>query len=238
MSSETSGPADEGDLEAHVRRRDPDRWLSSRFAGDAHARADLLALYALDREFVRIPRAVSDPFMGEIRFTWWREALAEIDAGAPPRQHPLLEMLADLARRRGLVLVELEPVLDLHMRALDPAPFADETAVADWLEGAASLAGAAVRILDPAADPGLAAKAAQAWTLARTELDERISFEPSRLDALHARLLSEARADVRRLSPAAFPAVAHAALARRRSDRPGDLQARLRLVLAMATGRI
>lgn len=238
MSSETNAPADEGDLDAHVRRRDPDRWLSSRFATDPQARADLLALYAFDRELARIPHAVTDPFMGEIRFTWWREALAEIDAGAPPRGHPLLVALADLARRRGLVLSELEPVLDLHARTLDPEPFADEAAVAAWLEGAASLAAAAVRVLDPAADPGLAAKAAQAWTLARTELDQSSALDPAALDALHARLMGQARRDVRGLSPAAFPAIAHAALPRRRTDHPGPLRSRLRLVLAMATGRL
>ena len=236
-ASEPPGAAD-NDLEAFVQRADPDRWLSSRFAADAQARHDLAVLYALDRELARIPRLVAEPLAGEIRFAWWREALAEIDAGGPPRGHPILEALAETARRRGLKLAELEPLIELHARALYPEPFETEAQVRDWLAGAASLSAAAVRVLDPQADPAQAAAAAQAWTLARTPLDERIAFAPARLDALHADLLKTARADAQKLPHTAFPAVAHAALARRRTDHPGGLSARLRLILAMATGRL
>jgi len=45
------------DLDALIRRVDPDRWLSSRFVGDPAARADLVALYALDHELARSPTA-------------------------------------------------------------------------------------------------------------------------------------------------------------------------------------
>lgn len=240
MTSPASGPpgAADDDLEAFVRRSDPDRWLSSRFAADAQARSDLVALYALDREVARIPRLVAEPLAGEIRVAWWREALEEIDAGGPARAHPVLQALAGVARRRGLKLAELEPALELHARRLDPEPFADAAAVEAWLGGAASLAAAAVRILDPAADPGHASAAAMAWTLARTDLEGRIGFDAERLDALFARLRAQGRRDARRLSAAAFPAVAHAALARSRSDRPEGLTARLRLILAVTTGRI
>jgi len=34
------------DLDHAVEQHDPDRWLASRFVGDAAARADLMALYA------------------------------------------------------------------------------------------------------------------------------------------------------------------------------------------------
>ena len=234
----SSSKVEDGDLDAFARRSDPDRWASSRFAADAQARSDLVALYALDRELARIPRLVAEPLAGEIRFAWWREALEEIDAGAGVGAHPVLQALADVARRRGLKLAELEPALDLHARRLDPEPFADEAAVEAWLGGAASVAAAAVRILDPSADPAHASAAAMAWTLARSDLEGRIGFDAARLDALFARLLARARNEARRLSAAAFPAVAHAALARARSDRPEGLRARLRLVLAVTTGRI
>lgn len=233
---------DDGDLDAFVQRSDPDRWLSSRFAADPQARRDLVALYALDRELARIPRLVAEPLAGEIRFAWWREALEAIDACGAVGAHPVLEALADVARRRGLKLAALEPALELHARKLDPEPFADEAAVETWLGGAASVAAAAVRILDPAADPAAASAAsaaAMAWTLARnSDLDGRIGFPPERLDALFTRLRARAREEIPRLSAAAFPAVAHAALARARSDHPEGLRARLRLVLAVTTGRI
>jgi 15-cis-phytoene synthase len=240
LTSPASGPpgaADNGP-EAFLQRSDPDRWLSSRFAADAQARRDLVTLYALDRELARIPRLVAEPLAGEIRFAWWREALEAIDAGGGASAHPVLQALAEVARRRGLKLAELEPALELHARRLDPEPFADEAAVEAWLGGAASVAAAAVRILDPAADPGKASAAAMAWTLARTDLEGRIDFPAERLDALFARLRAQAREEARGLSARAFPAVAHAALARTRSDRPEHLKARLRLVLAVITGRI
>ncbi len=225
-------------LEAFVRRTDPDRWLSSRFASNPERRADLVGLYAFDRELARIPHAVSEPLAGEIRFAWWREALAEIDAGAAGRAHPVLQALAETARRRALALSELEPAIELHARRLDPEPFADEGAVRTWLAGAVSLAGAAVRALDPEADPQHARAAAMSWTLARADLEGRIAFDPVRLVALGAELRAQGRDSVRWLSAAAFPAVAHAALARSRSDVPGGLEARVRLTFAVATGRI
>ena len=240
MTSPDSGSpgAADNDLDAFVQRSDPDRWLSSRFAADAQARRDLVALYALDRELARIPRLIAEPLAGEIRFAWWREALEDIDAGGAVRAHPVLQALADVARRRGLRLAELEPALEMHARRLYPEPLADEAAVEAWLGGAASVAAAAVRILDPAVDPGLARAAAMAWALARTDLEGRIDLDAERLDALFVRLRARAREEARRLSAAAFPAVAHAALARARSDRPEGLRARLRLVLAAIAGRI
>ena len=44
---------DDDDLDALIRRVDPDRWLASRYVADAEARADLLALYAFNYELSR-----------------------------------------------------------------------------------------------------------------------------------------------------------------------------------------
>ena len=78
------GPAD--DLDALIRRVDPDRWLSSRFIGDREKRADVIALYAFDYELRRAAEATTSPLMAEIRLTWWSEALDEIYAGGPVRR--------------------------------------------------------------------------------------------------------------------------------------------------------
>jgi len=77
------------DLDASVRRHDPDRWLASRFIGEAQARADVIALYAFNHEIARVAGAVSNPLMGEIRLTWWGEAVAEIYEGRAVRKHPV-----------------------------------------------------------------------------------------------------------------------------------------------------
>src|SRR5437762_185405 len=90
------------DLDALIRRVDPDRWLSSRFIGQAAPRADVIALYAFDHELARAPRVASNALLGEMRLTWWREALEEIFEGRPVRQHPAAQALAAAVGRRGL----------------------------------------------------------------------------------------------------------------------------------------
>src|SRR5215471_7113258 len=90
------------DLDELVRRTDPDRWLSSRFIGAPGARADVIALYAYDHELARAPKVTSNALLGEIRLTWWREALDEIFAGKAVRRHPTAEALAAAVARHAL----------------------------------------------------------------------------------------------------------------------------------------
>ena len=107
----TDGAAD--DLDDLIRRVDPDRWLTSRFVGDAAARGDLIALYAYDHELARARRVASNPLMAEIRLTWWREALDEIYEGRPVRRHPAAEALAAAVRRRSLPRAPLEAMIEI-----------------------------------------------------------------------------------------------------------------------------
>jgi hypothetical protein len=86
--------ADTETLDDLVRRVDPDRWLASRFIADTKARADVIALYAFNYELARVAGGVSNALMGEIRLTWWREAMEEIAAGKTPRKHPNVEAVA------------------------------------------------------------------------------------------------------------------------------------------------
>ena len=64
---------EDGDLDALVRRVDPDRWLASRYIADVDARADVIALYALNYELSRAAEVASQPLIGEMRLAWWRE---------------------------------------------------------------------------------------------------------------------------------------------------------------------
>jgi phytoene synthase len=211
------------DLDALVRRVDPDRWLSSRFVADAAARADLIALYALDHELARIPRVVRDPLMGEIRLAWWREGLEEIAAGKAPRAHPVLQALA----AGGLPPMALAALAEARLGDLDGAK-AGEAALAhaDATEGL--LMALAARRLSDQATADQVKQAARAVALAKTD-------GPAALAALKA-----ARAELAALPVAAFPAVAHATLAGRyaRDKNPGELEKRARILLAVLTGRI
>lgn len=211
------------DLDALVRRVDPDRWLSSRFVADPAARADLIALYALDHELTRIPLVVTNPLMGEIRLAWWREGLEEIAEGRPPRPHAVLRAVADGA----LPPTALAALAEARLGDLD-GPKAGDAALAhaDATEGL--LMALAARRLSDKATADQVKQAARAVALAKTD-------GPAALMALKA-----ARAELAGLPVAAFPAVAHAVLAGRyaRNKNPGELEKRARILLAVLTGRV
>jgi phytoene synthase len=228
--SEGAPPSDSDDLDGLIRRVDPDRWLSSRFIGDLAARADVVAIYAFDHELARAPKVASNPLLGEIRLTWWREALDEIFAERPVRRHPAAQALAEAVRRRALPRDLLETMIDARYRELDAAPMA-EAELLDWARDTGGLAAQlAAQVLDPAADARMALAGGSAWSLGK-RLPEQPELRPTFLKVIHA-----ARSASRALSVAAFPAVAHAALAGRPAS--NDLARRLRLTVAVARGRI
>jgi len=226
------------DLDDLIRRVDPDRWLTSRFVGDAAAQADLIALYAFDHELARARRVASSPLMAEIRLTWWREALDEIYEGRPVRRHPTAEALAAAVRSRNLPRAPLEAMIDGQIDALDGGALEGAQAVAwaDAVEGSA--ARIAALTLDPTTPSEAAAPAGRAWGLA-LQLRAGIATREALAPALRA-ALAEARAGATQLSAAAFPAALPARLARfdLAGRKPGPLAQRLALVLASATGRL
>ncbi|HEV7385849.1 MAG TPA: squalene/phytoene synthase family protein [Phenylobacterium sp.] len=230
MSEPETPNLQDSDLDALIRRVDPDRWLSSRFVGPAAARADVIALYAFDYELARAPRVASNALLGEMRLTWWREALEEMFEDRPVRQHPTAQALAAAVARRGLKREPLETMIDARYRELDPAPMS-EGEVLDWARDTGGLAAQlAAQMLDPATEAKMALAGGSAWSLGK-RLAENPDLRPTFLKVIHA-----ARSASRNLSVAAFPAVAHAALAGRPAQ--NDFARRLRLTIAVARGRI
>lgn len=230
----SDAPSAPEDLDALVKRVDPDRWLSSRFIADPLERADVIALYAYDHELARAPRVASNSLLGEIRLTWWREALDEIYEDRPVRRHPTAQALAAAVARRGLPRGPLEAMIDARYRELDAQPMSEAEALEWARDTAGRTAEAASTVLDPAAQPGAALDAAAAWALAR-----RIADQPE-LQSAFERLLADGRRGAARLSAAAFPAVAHAVFAgvRGRGGSSEGFANRLRIILAVARGRI
>ncbi len=197
------------ELDAHVRAVDPDRWLSSRFIADVQARTDVVTLYAFDHELRRAPQITSKALLAEIRLTWWSEVLDQIYGGTPVRRHPTAQALEAAVGRHGLPRAPLEGALDARLYALEGDLAAGEAEAAEHITEAAALT------LDPAVDRGAARSLGAAWA--------------------GGALNPEARAAARRISPAAFPAVAHAALAGRPRSPLAD---RLRLTWAVTRGRV
>ena len=232
----SGGAAD--DLDALIRRVDPDRWLTSRFIADPAARADVIALYAYDHELARARRVGSTALLAEIRLTWWREVLDEIFEARAVRRHPAAEALADVVRRRGLPRAPLEAMVDGQIDTLELATLDAEAAVrwADATQGSA--ARLAALVLDPATDAAAAASAGRAWGLA---LAGRGGLAPREtVSATLRSALADARTAGRSLSVAALPAALPARIARfdLAGRAPGPLAKRLSLVWASATGRI
>ena len=236
--------ADTETLDDLVRRVDPDRWLATRFIADPRARADVIALYGLNYELARVAGGVSNALMGEIRLTWWREAMEEIAVGKPPRKHPNVEALA----ASGFDPSALAVLTDARFVDLDEGPLKDEAAVLAYIDGTAgALAVLAARRLDSRADPHAVKGAARAWGLAgllrlkqagRSRLPE--DWTQEQVKQRVQTQLRAARGEVKRLPVAAFPAVAPAALARAYvSGREiGELEKKARLTFSVATGRL
>lgn len=217
------------DLDDLIRRVDPDRWLSSRFIADPALRADVIAIYAYDHELARAPKVASNPLLGEIRLTWWREMLDEAYEGRPVRRHPTAQALAAAISRHSLPRAPLEAMIDGRYRELDATPMSAREA----LEWARDTGGRAAEIAAVILAPGRNARPARAggsaWALGRRAVGEPKLMKPAE------RALGAAREAARKLTPLAFPAVAHAALVGRAR---GPLRDRLRISLAVARGRI
>ncbi|PZR34548.1 squalene/phytoene synthase family protein [Caulobacter segnis] len=236
--------ADTETLEDLVRRVDPDRWLTTRFIADPAARADVIALYGLNYELARVAGGVSNALMGEIRITWWREAMEEVAVGKAPRKHPNVEALA----ASGFDPNALAALADARFTDLDEGPLKDEAAVMAYVDGTAgALAVLAARRLDASADPHAVKGAARAWGLAglwrlkqagRARLPE--TWTQADVKQRVEAQLKAARSEVRRLPVAAFPAVAPAALARAYAAgrEMGELEKKARLTFSVATGRL
>ena len=234
------------DLEDTVRRSDPDRWLASRFVTDVGARADLIALYAFDHVLARVPRQVSEPLMGEIRLTWWSEALDEIYGSGPVRAHPVALGLADAVRHRGLARAPLDAMVEARFGDVAPEPFVNEAGAAVWADQTAgALMQAAVQALGGPANLQAAKLAGRAYGLSlvahrraiggETRLPETLDVLPLIEDALNG-----ARPGLEVLPVQAFPATAYATLSRRyaRGAHLTVLEKQLRLVWTTVRGTI
>ena len=204
-------------LDEQVRAADPDRWLSSRFVGDAQARADLIALYALEAELLAIPTRVTQPLLAEMRYVWWRDQMDGVFAGEPRKGHPVLEALTDVVGRHGLERAPFDALIAAHIGRVHGEPHDLDAFYLGPMQTAARV------LAGPGHEAGVV-EAGRVWGLIQT----------GRVEEARAARAAASRA-VRGLPVAAFPAVAHAAL----TD-PGEnaLIKRLRLIWATATGRI
>ncbi|MEM8570176.1 MAG: squalene/phytoene synthase family protein [Pseudomonadota bacterium] len=111
-----------------VRRADPDRWRAA-MAATGEKRDGLMALYAFNLEIARAPWVASDPLLAQIRLQWWKDAIDEIYAGAPPRRHEVVEPLSNAILAAGLPRHLMDETIDARIFDADAAPFKDAAAL-------------------------------------------------------------------------------------------------------------
>ena len=130
-----------------VRRFDHDRYLTCLFA-PAGRREDLFALYAFNLEVAKTAEVVSEAPLGQMRLQWWRDAIAGIYAGQPPR-HEVAAPLAEAVQRHGLDRGAFERLIEAREFDLDGAPPETLAALEDYAEAtSAGLVQVALQVLD------------------------------------------------------------------------------------------
>ena len=235
------------DLDAALRRADPDRWLSSRFISDASKRADVIAIYAFNQELARTVVGAREPMVAEIRLTWWREGLDELLAGKPPRGDPVMQALAQAIQRNNLAAAPLEALVESSFDDLDTEPFADDMALVRYLDASSGAILALACAITGGVDAGPLRPAAHAWGLVglvrrRAAGVDRFpsSWSPDEAAARACQALAATRAPISALPVEAFPAVAHLTLvAGYLSGRePSELEKRARVTWAVLRGRV
>ena len=231
------------DIEAEVRRADPDRWLASRLISDGAMRSDVLAVLAFDAELARVRAVVSEALLGEIRLTWWQEALDEIREQRPLRRHPTVQALAQATQTRDLSPVLLSSLIEARIEDLDGAVFDDpDKAMAHIDQTSVALSALILQILSPDTDLHAVQAVSRAYGLARLRLAGRLSpdlamdWAPQRIRdgvALGAQTLKA-------LPVKAFPAIAHCALTKclAKGCEPSPLAKRALIFWASLTGRV
>lgn len=110
-----------------VRSGDYDRFLAIQRA-PMDKRPALYALVGFSVELARVASQVSEPLLGHIRFAWWREGLAELEAGKPARGNPVMQALEPVLRSHPALYPLLYAMLDARAADLDTSLIAGEDA--------------------------------------------------------------------------------------------------------------
>lgn len=103
---------------------DPERVLALSYA-PRDGRAALEALLALDETLAAILRTTREPLVGQMRLTWWFDALTALDTARPPAQ-PVLQALADEVLPRDAAGAALAAMIEGWEALLDPDPLTDD----------------------------------------------------------------------------------------------------------------
>jgi 15-cis-phytoene synthase len=153
-----------------ARDGEPDRLAAALLAPEPQRNA-LLALAAFSSELRRIPYAVKEPMMGEVRLQWWRDAIRT----ATPTSNPIADALLDAMTTYAWPSAVLIAMTEAHAFDLYADPMPDEAALHGYLaktEGALFELGLRVMGRTPDGNSvALCTQAAQSYGLVRLFAD-------------------------------------------------------------------
>jgi phytoene synthase len=209
-------------------RIDPERALVLHYADPAASNA-LEALFGLDDSLAGILRTTREPMVGQMRLTWWHEALSRLDTDEPPAE-PVLQALARHVVGRGVTGARLAGLVEGWEELLEPGHLVDDAITRHAALRGGSLFELAGALVGAAPSDPLRA-AGEGWAMAdlARHLSDRLAAE--RVAAQAAAPLAIATRS--RWSRPARPLGALAHLARMNLDVPLD-----RPLPAGAPGRV
>jgi phytoene synthase len=103
--------------------KNPEQELAFSYAR-AGCRSELVALFALDAALANILRTTREPMVGQMRLTWWHEALTRLDSAGPPAE-PVLQAVASDVLPRGISGARLAGMIDGWEELLDAGTLDD-----------------------------------------------------------------------------------------------------------------
>lgn len=119
------------DVIARLKQADPDRYRAALF-GEEPVRERLILLYAFHLELAKVPELVSEPMIGQIRYQWWRDAIAEIYETDSVRAHEITTPLRRLLLDYDVPRFWVDQLIDGRERDIDPRPFSNLTEAQDY----------------------------------------------------------------------------------------------------------
>jgi len=157
--------------------------------------------------------------IGQIRYQWWRDAVAEIYQGKPVRKHEIATPLADMLLEHDVPRFWVDRLIDGRERDLDPRPFSNLDEAKEYCRQTSGvLMQIAVKLLG--SEPSEAVlSAGEAWGLTglarayghyKKGMLSQLDFGDICVAAQESR--NHAAQALKDLPSTAFPAVAYAAL--------------------------
>lgn len=152
------------DFTALLQAQDEDRYLASVFAAPS-TRAGLHALYAFNYEIARIAEATSESLIGEMKLTWWRDAVEDLYLDpARIRRHDVTEALALIIHH--LPKAELLSLVAARVDDVSARPFEDLDDILAYVDASATaLMRLALRACGAELDEDQLRSAGRAWGL-------------------------------------------------------------------------